>query len=86
MTIGKIHPIAFGVIAGILFSVSVFSMGLLAHFFLVDKPIILGVGTLYITYNPSLINAVFCTVIAGINGFIGGYIFSRIYNFLVETF
>lgn len=84
MAISKLHPVAFGASSGLIFGVSVLLLSFFAYYFLNGKPIILELGTMYLAYNSSPINSALCGVVAGLNGFVGGYIFSWIYNLLID--
>lgn len=84
MAISKLHPVAFGVSSGIIFGTSVLVMGLIAYYFLNGKPIIVEMGTMYLSYNSTPINSALCGVIGGFNAFIAGYVFSWAYNLSID--
>lgn len=85
VSFSKLNPtamaLAFGIIAGIMVLIS----GLLLHAFLAGKPIVAAIGTMYISYNPTLINSVLCGVVSFVNVCIGVYIAIWLYNFLVDS-
>ena len=84
MTISKLHPTALGLSFGVISGLSVFGMGLLAQMFLHGKPLVAAVGTMYVSYNASLINSALGGVVGFVNAFIAGYIVAWIYNFLLN--
>ena len=83
MAFSKIHPLALGVSVGVLSGISAFFVGVMALLFYTGKPLVGMMGSMYITYNPSLTNCVLGAVVVSINAFIGGYITSWVYNFLL---
>ena len=84
MKASKLHPLALGISLGIISGVSTFIMGLLAYLLLNGKPLVSMVGTMYLTYNPTLMNSLLGGAIVFVNGLIAGYIAAWIYNFLSE--
>ncbi len=84
MTISNLHPVAFGVALGVISGVSIFGMGLLAQMFLHGKPLVAAVGTMYISYNATLINSALGGVVSFVNAFIAGYVAAWIYNVLIH--
>lgn len=86
MAFGKLHPAYFGASIGIISGLATFFMGLVALAFYTGKPFVGMVGTMYVTYNPSLINCALGGALVLINAFIGGYITAWIYNLLLEHF
>ena len=84
MRLSKLHPVALGASFGIISGVMVLGMALLAQVFLDGKPIVAALGTMYISYNTSLINSLLVGVYAFANGFVGGYVVAWIYNFLID--
>ncbi len=85
MEASKINPVALGITLGALIGVSIFTLGILIHLFLAGIPIALAVGGLYITYNPSYLGSFICGGFGLIGGAIAGYIFSRLYNILIDV-
>jgi hypothetical protein len=83
-TYSKIHPIALGLSFAIIAGVATLLMGLLAHAVFNGKPLVSMLGSMYITYNPSLMNSAIGALIAAVNGLIGGYIAAWIYNLLCD--
>lgn len=84
MSISKIHPVALGVSLGIISGVSIFIMGLLAHAFFYGKPLVAAMGTMYISYNPSIINSALGGTLGFVNAFIAGYVAAWLYNLLID--
>lgn len=83
---GKLNPYAFGVSLSVLSSLSVFVAILMAQLFLHGKPLVAGIGTIYMTYEPTFMSAIYSGVLALINGFIGGFAFSWVYNKVTDYF
>ena len=86
MTVSKLHPLAFGIALGIISGLSTLIMGLLAYLVLNGKPLVSMFGTMYITYNPSLINSTIGGLIVFINAIIAGVIVAWLYNLLLSVF
>ncbi len=86
MAFSKIHPVALGLSIGVISGLSTFFMGLLALAFYTGKPLVAMVGTMYVTFNPSLFNSALGAVVVFVNAFIGGYIAVWIYNLLIQYF
>jgi hypothetical protein len=84
MAANKIHPLALGLSLGIISGLTTFIMGLLAFILLNGKPLVSMLGTMYITYNPTLINGALGAAIVFINTVIAGYIFAWLYNYLAN--
>ena len=86
MSVSKINPLAMSITLGILSAISILTIGILTHTFLAGTPIAIAIGTVYITYSPSVLNSVIGAVFGAINGAICGYVFAYLYNFLSERF
>lgn len=86
MAFSKLHPVALGLSVGVISGLSTLFMGFLAVAFYTGKPLVAMVGTMYVTFNPSFINAALGAVIVFVNGFIGSYIAAWIYNLLIKHF
>jgi hypothetical protein len=84
MAASKLQPLAMGITLGALSALITFSLGMLAHTFLSGITTAIAVGTLYLTYNSSFLGSVVLGGLALITGFIGGYIFASLYNFLTD--
>ena len=84
MSFSKIHPVALGLSFGVISGISALLMCLAAYSFFNDKPIVAAVGTMYISYNPSLINSALGGVAGFVNAFIAGYVAAWIYNLLLD--
>ena len=80
----KLHPLALGITLAIISSISTFVVGVAAFILLNGKPLVSMVGTMYITYNPTLTNAALGAAIVFINAIIAGYVAAWIYNLLIE--
>ena len=84
MTMLRINPVAIGITLGALIGVSIFAIGVLMHLFLAEIPISVAIGALYITYNPSFLGSFICAGFGLVGGAFAGYIFSSLYNFLLD--
>jgi len=88
MTANKVDPIATSITLAVFSALSLFVLVIVANIFLEGIPITLTVGTLQIIYNASILNTVVFSLTAFIvglvGGFFGGYIFSRLYNYLTD--
>lgn len=86
MAFSRIHPVAMGLAIGAISGLSTFFMGMLALAFYTGKPLVAMVGTMYVTFNPSMINSALGAVVMFVNAFIGSYIAAWIYNLLIKHF
>ena len=84
MEFSKIHPVALGLAVGVISGLSTFFMGLIALAFYTGKPLVAMVGTMYVTFNPSLFNSFLGALVVFVNAFIGGYIAVWLYNLLLD--
>lgn len=84
MTYSKIHPLALAITVGVLSGLSTFFIGVAAQLFYTGKPLVGMMGTMYITYTPSLVNSALGGALVLINVFIGTFIVAWVYNFLVK--
>lgn len=83
-TYSKLHPIALGLSFAVIAGVITFLMGLSANMFFNGKPLVSMLGTMYITYHPTVLNSAFGALIAFVNGLVGGYIAAWLYNLLAD--
>lgn len=84
MKVSKLNPVALGISFGIISGLTLFSMGLLALFFLHGKPIVAAMGTMYVSYNSSFMNSLLGGLMGFVNAFIAGYIGAWLYNLFVD--
>jgi hypothetical protein len=84
MAYSKLHPIAFGVSIAALSSASTLLVCFFANMLFGGKPLVAMLGSMYISYNPSILNSVLAAILVFVNVLIGGYIAAWIYNFLAE--
>ncbi|KTC90016.1 hypothetical protein OQJ18_05960 [Fluoribacter dumoffii] len=84
MEFTKINPLALGISISVPAAIASFFMGLAAFVFFADKPLVGMVGNMYLSYNPSLGNAVLGAAIVLMNTFISSYIAAWIYNFILD--
>jgi hypothetical protein len=84
MNYSKLNPVALGFTAAILAALSTFGLGLFANMFLSGKPISMMIGTVYLTYNLSVLNSLLAALVAFVNALIAGYIAAWFYNFLIK--
>jgi hypothetical protein len=80
----KLNPAALGLTIGTMLGLTVLFLSALANTFLAGVPISLAVGSLYLTYNTTLLSC----LIFGVSTFIcaggSGYLLALIYNFLSD--
>lgn len=86
MTKTELNPMALGISVGIVSSICILVMGLLAHTFFTGKPLVAGVGAMYMSYNPSVMGAILTSLVGFVNAFIGGYVIAWVYNYLLHKF
>ena len=84
MEFTKINPLALAISVSVLSSLASFFMGLAAFVLYAGKPLVAMVGSLYLSYNPSMANAGLGAAIVFMNTFVGSYIAAWIYNFLLD--
>ncbi|WP_240489555.1 hypothetical protein, partial [Legionella parisiensis] len=84
MEFTKINPLAIAISISILSAIGSFFMGVAAFVLYTGKPIVAMVGSIYLSYNPSMANAGLGAAIVLMNTFIGSYIAAWIYNFLLD--
>ena len=84
MVLSKINPLAWGVSIGVLSGLATLFASLAALVVYAGKPIVAMIGTMYVTYNPSLINTGLGVAIVAFNAFVGCYIAAWVYNFLID--
>ena len=76
----KICPVSLGLSLGVFWGVSIFLMGLLAHFYMYGRPFVAAVGQLYIGYDPSIVGSLLGGFIGFVDAFVMGYIIAWLYN------
>jgi hypothetical protein len=79
----KLQPVPLGLAAGILWSVSVFILGLTAIGGW-GGGIVAGLGTFYIGYGPSFVGAIIGAVWAFVDGLVGGVLLAWLYNMFAK--
>ncbi|RUR12550.1 hypothetical protein [Legionella sp. km772] len=88
MSSTKLDPIATSITIAVFLAIALFVLVIVANIFLEGIPVTLTVGSLQIIYNASILNTVVFSLTAFISGliggFFGGYIFSRLYNYLTD--
>ncbi|MCE0723458.1 MULTISPECIES: hypothetical protein [Legionella] len=84
MEFTKINPLALAISISILSALASFFMGVAAFVFYTGKPIVAMVGSIYLSYNPSMANAGLGAAIVLMNTFVSSYIAAWIYNFLLD--
>jgi hypothetical protein len=84
MAHSKLHPIALGLSIAIIASVATLLIGLSINMFFNGKPIACMIGSLYLTYNPSILNSALSALIVFVDSLIGGYIAAWLYNVLSD--
>lgn len=76
----KLCPVALGLSLGVIWGVSVFFIGMVAHFYLYGRPFVEALGVLYIGYDPSIAGCVIGGLIGFLDAFLGGLIIAWLYN------
>ena len=76
----KLHPLALGLSLGVLWGISIFIIGLIAHFFIYGRAFVLTMGTIYIGYHPSILGSIVGGIIGFIDAYIAGVIIAWLYN------
>ncbi|KTD03453.1 hypothetical protein OQJ19_00520 [Fluoribacter gormanii] len=84
MEFSKINPLALGISISVLSALASFFMGLAAFVFYTGKPFVAMVGSIYLSYTPSLANAGLGAAIVLMNTFVSSYIAAWVYNFLLD--
>ena len=84
MTFSKLHPIALALTLAIISGISVLGLGLSANMFLNGKPLATMVGSVYFTYNPSILNSLLSALLVFVNALVGGYVAAWVYNLLLK--
>ncbi|RUR13660.1 hypothetical protein [Legionella sp. km772] len=84
MAYSKIHPIALGLTLGILAGLGTLFAGLLANIFFNGKPFVTTVGSMYVTYSPTIQNSAIGGLMAFLGALVGGYVAAWVYNILCE--
>ena len=84
MAYSKIHPIALALTTGVLSGSAATFVGLMAYLFYTGKPFVAMMGSMYVSYNPSLMNCALGGLGVGLNVFIATYVVVWIYNFLID--
>jgi hypothetical protein len=86
MTKAKLSPVALGLSLGLVWGVSIFVMGLLAHFFAYGTAFVTSMGVMYVGYEPSIIGSLIGGTMGFIDGFIGGAVIAWLYNVFLCCF
>ncbi|STY29027.1 Uncharacterised protein [Legionella wadsworthii] len=84
MEFTKINPLALAISISILSGLASFFMGVAAFVLYAGKPIVAMIGSLYLSYNPSMANAGLGAGLVLMNTFVSSYIAAWIYNFLLD--
>lgn len=75
----KLQPMALGISFGVLWSASIFLLGIAAMFGWGDA-LVVAFASLYIGYKASIVGAVIGAIWAFVDGFIGGVAIAWVYN------
>ena len=76
----KLNSVGLGLAIGILWGVSLFALGLMAHFYVYGKPFVDPLSTLYLGYEPSIRGSIIGGLIGLIDGFFTGFLIAWLYN------
>lgn len=84
MAYSKIHPIALGLSLAVISGLATLFVGLFANVFFNGKPLVTMIGTMYVTYIPSIENCALGALMVFVGVLISGYIAAWIYNLLSD--
>lgn len=84
MTVSKLNPVALGIACGIITGLTVFGMGILAQTLLPGQPIVVALGTMYLSFTGSFMNSLLGGMIGLVNAYIAGYIAAWVYNIFID--
>lgn len=80
----KLQPLILGISAGILWSISIFLMGVLALYFNYGEGFVLTLGkNYYLGYSSTILGSLIGAAWAFIDAFIGGFMLGWLYNKLL---
>jgi hypothetical protein len=80
MTKCKLSPCAFGLSLGVVWGLSTFIMGLVAHYLSFGTEFVGSMSMIYVGYEPSIIGAVIGGLYGFVDAFIGGAVIAWLYN------
>jgi hypothetical protein len=84
MTYSKIHPLALAITLATLSGLATTGTSLMFFIFYTGKPFVAMLGSMYVSYNPTLMNCFFAGAMVFINTFVACYIVAWVYNFLLK--
>ncbi|KTD72758.1 bacteriophage holin [Legionella tucsonensis] len=76
----KLSPVALGLALGVFWGITVFIMGLIAHYYAYGQAFVATMGTIYPGYEPSLMGSFLGGIIGFIDAFITGFLIAWLYN------
>jgi hypothetical protein len=76
----KLSPKAFGLALGTMWGMSVFLVGLAAHFFEYGVTFVTAMGAMYVGYDVSVMGSFIGGFFGFLDGFIGGAVLIFLYN------
>lgn len=76
----KLNPLALGVSLGIVWGVSIFIIGLVAHFFMYGSAFVSAMGIVYVGYGSSIASCINAAAIGFVDAFIIGALIGWLYN------
>ena len=76
----KLHPVSLGLAFGILWSISLVIVTILAMLYAYGTPFVALLGSVYIGYEATLLGTLIGAVWAFLDGFIGGLLLAWLYN------
>ncbi|KTC68360.1 hypothetical protein Lbir_2962 [Legionella birminghamensis] len=80
----RLNPLALALTTCILAGMAAFFAGLLAFWLYTGKPFVTMFGSMYFTVIPTLTNVCIGTGLVIVAGFLAAYIFSCVYNLVLD--
>ncbi|MCE3044223.1 hypothetical protein [Legionella sp. 16cNR16C] len=80
----KLNPLALAITTSMLAGIATFCAGLLAFWMYTGKPLVAMFGSMYITVIPTITNVCIGTALIIVAGFLAAYIFSCVYNLVLD--
>jgi hypothetical protein len=80
MKADQLDSIRFGFAAGVSLGLGLFMLGLIATFFKHAESVVIIIGALYPGYGNDIPGSFFGLLWGLVDGFVGGWIFAKIYN------
>lgn len=81
--IKSLNVIGLGLSCGVLWSLAVFFLGIMASGSIYGHQVVILLGDIYLGYEPTLLGSLIGMVWAFIDAFIGGALLAALYNYFV---